>query len=102
MKEMGFSLQAGLEVDLDALPAKGASGVVARLFGEAPSRILIEVDDDSMQQVEELFTNTDFAVIGRTSSDHSRLRFTERGESVLDAELVALKEQWKNGLKHYY
>ncbi|MCP4849310.1 MAG: phosphoribosylformylglycinamidine synthase subunit PurL [Verrucomicrobiaceae bacterium] len=100
--EMGFSLQAGLEIDLDALPAKGSPEVVARLFGEAPSRILIELDEASLSQLEELFNKTDFAVIGSTSSDHSRLRFTERGESVLDAELVALKEQWKNGLKHYY
>ena len=100
--EMGFSLQAGLEIDLDALPVKGSPGMVARLFGESPSRILIEVDESSSHQVEELFTDTEFAVIGRTSSAHSRLRFTERGESVLDTELASLKDQWKNVLTHYY
>jgi len=100
--EMGFSLQAGLEIDLDALPVKGSLGIVERLFGESPARILIEVEEASSHQVEELFTDTEFAVIGRTSPAHSRLRFTERGESVLDAELLSLKDQWKNALTHYY
>lgn len=100
--EMGFSSQAGLEIDLDALPVKDSPGLVARLFGEYPSRILMEVDEASAQQVEKLFAGTDFAVIGRTSSAHSRLCFTERGESVLEAELASLKDQWKNVLTHYY
>ena len=100
--EMGFSSQAGLEIDLGALPVKDSPGLVARLFGEYPSRILMELDEASAQQVEKLFAGTDFAVIGRTSSAHSRLCFTERGESVLEAELASLKDQWKNVLTHYY
>ena len=100
--EMGFSMRAGIEIDLDALPVAGNPGRVARLFGEAPSRILIEVAETASGQLEQLFTGTAFAVIGRTNAAHSKLRFTDGGEYILDAELASLKEQWKNGLTHYY
>ncbi len=100
--EMGFSMQAGLEIDLDALPVSGSPGSVARLFGESPSRILIEVAEAASGQLEELFTGIEFAVIGRTNAAHAKLRFTDGGEYILDAELASIKEQWKNGLTHYY
>ena len=95
-------MQAGLEIDLDSLPVSGSPGSVARLFGESPSRILIEVAEAASGQLEELFTGTAFAVIGRTNAAHSKLRFTDGGEYILDAELASIKEQWKNGLTHYY
>jgi phosphoribosylformylglycinamidine synthase II len=100
--EMGFSLNAGLEIDLDALPAEGSPGIVALLFGESPARILMEVDEACVGRLEAIFSDSRFAAVGRTSPAHSRLCFTQRGESVLDAELALLKDQWKNVLPHYY
>ena len=100
--EMGFSLVAGLEIDLDALPVNGSPGPVPRLFGESPARILMEVDETCLARLKEIFSDTQFAVIGGTSSAHSKLCFTQRGESVLETELAPLKDQWKNVLPHYY
>ncbi len=100
--EMGFSLVAGLEIDLDALPVTGSPGAVPLLFGESPARILMEVDEPSLERLQKIFSDTQFAVIGRTCSAHSKLCFTQRGESVLEAELALLKDQWKNVLPHYY
>ena len=100
--EMGFSLVAGLEIDLDALPVNGSPGAVPLLFGESPARILMEVDEPSLERLQKIFSDTQFAVIGRTCSAHSKLCFTQGGESVLETELALLKDQWKNVLPHYY
>ncbi len=100
--EMGFSLRAGMEIDLDKLPAAGGPGVVERLFAETPSRILIEAPADAADALAEIFSGSAFAVVGATDAGHAKLRMTSGGSAVVDADLAALKDRWKTSLTPYY
>ena len=100
--EMGFSLRAGMEIDLDLLPLDGEPGSTGRLFAETPSRILIEAPADAADRLAEIFAGSAFAIVGHSTPDHGQLRFTSGGESVLAAPLADLKDRWKTCLTPYY
>lgn len=100
--EMAFSMIAGMEIDLGALPVNGDLNNVEKLFAESPSRILIECESESIDRIQEIFSESAFAVIGRTESSHKSLRFKSDGVNILDNEIESLKETWKNVLTPYY
>jgi phosphoribosylformylglycinamidine synthase II len=100
--EMAFSMVAGMEIDLDSLPVNGDLNNVEKLFAESSSRILIECESESIDRIQEIFSESSFAVIGRTESSHKCLRFKSDGMNILDNEIEYLKETWKNVLTPYY
>ena len=100
--EMAFSMVAGMEIDLDSLPVSGNVNDAQRLFAESSSRILIECEPESIDRIQEIFSESAFAVIGRTESSHKSLRFKSGGANILDNEIESLKETWKNVLTPYY
>jgi phosphoribosylformylglycinamidine synthase len=100
--EMAFSMIAGMEIDLDALPVNGDLTNVEKLFAESSSRILIECESESIDRIQEIFSESAFAVIGRTESSHKSLRFKSDGVNIIDNEIESLKETWKNVLTPYY
>jgi len=99
---MAFSMVAGMEIDLDSLPVNGDLNNVEKLFAESSSRILIECESESIDRIQEIFSESSFAVIGRTESSHKCLRFKSDGMNILDNEIEYLKETWKNVLTPYY
>ena len=100
--EMAFSMVAGMEIDLDSLPVSGNLNSAQRLFAESSSRILIECEPESIDRIQEIFSESAFAVIGRTEPSHKSLRFKSDGVNILDNEIESLKETWKNVLTPYY
>ena len=101
--EMAFSMKAGVAIELDDLPYEGKSqSAAAKLFSEAPSRILIEVAEADVSALATHFEGSAFAVVGRTDGDTRRLKITRGGEALLDEDLSELKDLWKNGLTPYY
>ena len=100
--EMAFSMIAGMEIDLDALPVNGDLTNVEKLFAESSSRILIECESESIDRIQEIFSESAFAVIGSTESSHQSLRFKSDGMNIIDNEIESLKETWKNVLTPYY
>jgi phosphoribosylformylglycinamidine synthase len=100
--EMAFSMVAGMEIDLDSLPVSGDLNNTQRLFAESSSRILIECEPESIDRIQEIFSESAFAVIGKTEPSHKSLRFKSDGVNILDNEIESLKETWKNVLTPYY
>ncbi len=101
--EMGFSMKAGVELDLGGVPFEGAAdNAVTRLFSEATSRILVEIDPDNLAAMQDHFEGCDFAVVGQTDAEHRNLQIRLGEETLVDASLSKLKDLWKNGLTPYY
>ncbi|MEM0896224.1 MAG: phosphoribosylformylglycinamidine synthase subunit PurL [Verrucomicrobiota bacterium] len=96
--EMGFSMKAGLELDLP----EDVSSAAGFLFSESPSRLLIEVAPEMAADFESKFANLALCRIGSASGGHRKLSVKRGGDVVLEHELEDLKSIWKNGLKRYY
>jgi phosphoribosylformylglycinamidine synthase II len=99
LAEMGFSLRAGIEVDLDTV---GDLAPQTLLFAESNSRVLIEIAPDHADAVIACFAGLPFTLIGSSTDVHTRLRASRAGSEVLNEELSTLKDTWKNGLTPYY
>ncbi len=96
-------MKAGVVIDLDDVPYSGGSdSATARLFGEAPSRILIEVSQANVDALAAHFDGCAFAVVGKTDGQLRHLRVMRGEETLIDEDLSELKDLWKNGLTPYY
>lgn len=106
LAEMTFSEKAGMDVSLTDLPGNQDHVDAVALFNEAPSRIVMEVAADQLEQVTQAFAGLPFAVIGKTTSQHKNLSVTRTvgGEQkvLIDEDIDSLKSLWKNGLTPFY
>tara|TARA_R110002096_G_scaffold27094_8_gene83206 strand:- start:5689 stop:8139 length:2451 start_codon:yes stop_codon:yes gene_type:complete len=102
LAEAAFSGKAGLEIDLSSLPMDDDASQAAILFGESPSRLVIEIAPENLEKVAALFEGTPFAPIGRAAGEHANLKVTQGSEVLIDEPLDELKSLWKNGLAQYY
>ncbi len=102
LAETGFSLRAGMNIQLEAVPVDGGPSITERLFSESTGRLLFEVAPAHVDAVTAHFHGLPFAVIGTMNDNHDRLVVGERDTVLLDEKIIHLKESWKNGLKPYY
>jgi phosphoribosylformylglycinamidine synthase len=99
--EMGYGLQAGIELDLDRVPQPGGLAPQTLLFSESGGRILFEVDPSREDQLRAHFAGLPFAVVGHSVERHRDLHVTGAGADFREP-LSELKALWKNGLTPYY
>jgi phosphoribosylformylglycinamidine synthase len=97
LAEMGFSLTAGLDIDLP-----GADDVHTALFHEGTGRLIVEVAEENMDALLDHFRDLPLTILGQTTADHRELRITRADEPVLAANLAGLKEIWSSRLAEYY
>lgn len=102
LAESAFSGKAGLEIDLCSLPMEDDASKAAMLFGESPSRLVIEVAPENLGKVATLFEGLPFAALGRATSAHSNLVIEWGKETLINEPINELKSLWKNGLAQYY
>jgi phosphoribosylformylglycinamidine synthase len=102
LAEMAFSGKAGLEIDLCSLPMDGDASKAAMLFGESPSRLVIEVAPEHLAKVADLFEGLPFAALGRATTAHANLHIEWGKETLLNEPLADLKSLWTTGLARYY
>jgi len=83
----------GAEVDLT-----GEHSLVARLFGESPSRIIISFDEAAQGEIEETVARAGCAmtILGRVGSD--RLRIQSDGADVVDLSISEMETAWRSAL----
>jgi phosphoribosylformylglycinamidine synthase len=74
----------------------------AMLFGESPSRIVVEVAPENLETLANLFEGLPFACLGRAAAEHSNLRIEWGKEILINEPIEELKSLWKNGLAQYY
>lgn len=102
LAEVAFSGKAGLEIDLSSLPTGEDVSVAAMLFGESPSRLVVEITPENLERVAAVFGEQPFVQLGRAAGEHSNLKVNLGAEVLIDEPLDELKSLWKNGLAHYY
>jgi phosphoribosylformylglycinamidine synthase II len=102
LAEAAFSGKAGLEIDLCSLPMDNDASKAAMLFGESPSRLVIEVAPENLEKVATLFEGLPFAALGRATSAHASLVVEWGKETLINEPIEELKSLWKNGLAQYY
>jgi phosphoribosylformylglycinamidine synthase len=88
--EMAFAGGIGLSLDVAALPVRGTPDLGRRLFAESPSRFLLEVEPDHLQDVLGLFADLPAAVIGSTHAEPI-LVVTDGDRPVVRERLDALR-----------
>jgi phosphoribosylformylglycinamidine synthase len=93
--EMAFA--GGVGADITALPR--GIGEEAALFGESPSRFLVEVKPENAAAFEAAFAGLTAAKIGQTVAE-PRLRIAGAGgDWLIWAKLAELKEAWQKPLR---
>jgi len=100
--EAGFSLRAGIDLVLDAVPTAAPLSALTLLFSETGGRILLEIEPEHVEHVSTIFAELPFAWVGVTTSEHLRLRITHAQSPLIDEPLETLKATWKNALTPYY
>ena len=101
LAEMAFGEVAGLDINLDELPADSDASKIAMLFGESPGRLILEIAPSHFSMVEALFSGQAFGKIGKATADHKNLSVEWGKEILLDESIADLKAIWKNGLAPY-
>ena len=103
LAEMGFSMKAGIEVDIDQVDTPATATPTQRLFEEQPGRILLEVDPDHVDALRDLFSEDSFKHIGNTTTGTTDLVIRDAaGVELLKADLAKLKATWKGTLAEFY
>lgn len=102
LAEMGFSGKAGIEVDFCTLPMDPGAGKTDLLFGESPSRMVLEIAPEHLSEVADLFDGLPFGTLGRTVNDTDLFRIEWGNQILIENSLSQLKSIWKNGLAQFY
>jgi phosphoribosylformylglycinamidine synthase len=94
--EMAFAGGIGLDVDLSAVASTGKLDDVAAAFAETPSRYLLEVKPENLDEIIRLLRDKQipFGEVGRfNDSDKLTVRSNESGQ-LLEQSLGDLKAAW--------
>ncbi len=67
--EMAFGAGLGLRLDLARVPVRGELGVRARLYSETPTRFLVEVEPDQVEDFGALFRTQPWATCGEVLAE---------------------------------
>lgn len=90
LAEMAFAGDTGAAVDLGLVP--GAEGLhpLQVLFGESPSRFVLEVSPSDLERLTAVLGDVPHAVIGETVAEH-QLRLKRGDEQLLASDLERLR-----------
>jgi phosphoribosylformylglycinamidine synthase len=102
LAECCFDTKLGADTDVPAVPAEGAFGDIATLFGESASRVIVSVSSD---RTAELVTAASSAgipatVIGRVGGD--RILISVAGRRVIDEPLHEAERVWSTAIERYF
>ena len=96
LAEMAIAGGLGVEASIDGVGP--VAHAVARLFSESPTRFVLEVSPDSLDDVKSLLDGLPTARIGTVAAS-PRLIVRHAQTTVIDAPLSALKEAWQAPLR---
>jgi phosphoribosylformylglycinamidine synthase len=95
--EMALGGRLGVELDLDLVVQSGGLRPEQLLFSESQSRILLEVQDDRLADLQANLHTAPHAVIGRfTGGD--QILFRSAGKPVVATTLAQCERAWKRPL----
>ena len=89
--EMAFAGEVGADIDVARVPVRDEAPTTARLFGESPSRLLLEVVPQHHDALNAILGDVPHATIGKTVNA-SRVRITNEHSVLLETPLDALRQ----------
>ena len=92
--EMACAGGLGVTISLDAVPAEGACGEAALLFGESPGRFIVEVRPDNYDAFMRIVKDCPLGELGRVT-DTGRIVVTVRRGTVIDLPAADAKAAWQ-------
>ncbi len=98
LAEMAIAGGLGAEISLD-FEGEGAAHPASALFSESPTRFLLEVRDQSVNDVFELLYSLPTVDIGEVISDPRLIITDGSSRTFIDAPLSALKDAWQAPLR---
>ncbi|OGS51491.1 MAG: phosphoribosylformylglycinamidine synthase II, partial [Elusimicrobia bacterium RIFOXYB2_FULL_62_6] len=97
LSEMAFSSEFGAELDLDGAPAEKGVSAAELLFGESPSRLVLEVAKGKEGEFLKLVKGLPVREFGFVSEEPV-LRIKAGADTLLRENTAALKERWRREL----
>ncbi len=96
--EMAFAGDIGASIDVTRIPTTGDVDLGRRLFAEAPTRLLLEVDKTHLAALQELLGEQAHAIIGETI-EASHMAVREGDREVFRADLASLRAAFNGALQ---
>jgi phosphoribosylformylglycinamidine synthase len=96
LAEMIIGGSYGAEIDVQKMPRETGDDL-ALLFSESQGRFIIEVNEDSVDNLENLFAGLAYSCIGRTIPDF-RLKASSGDRPLIDIEGEVLTKEWTETL----
>jgi len=102
LAECCFDTEFGVDTDVAAVPAEGAFGDVATLFGESASRVVVSVAANRTAELVALASAAGVPAtpIGRVGGD--RIRISIAGRSVIDEPVRETERIWSTAIDRYF
>jgi phosphoribosylformylglycinamidine synthase II len=98
--EMGFAGGVGIKLDLNKVPlGENIDRNDTILFSESNTRFLVEVAPEDAKRLEEAMGESVCAAIGELTEDDRLQVYGIKGERVVSAPLIELKEAWQKPLR---
>jgi phosphoribosylformylglycinamidine (FGAM) synthase-like enzyme len=99
LAETAFAGGYGMKINLDAVPAEDLDRDDFVLFSESQSRFVVTVSPANREAFEKVLAGNPFAAVGEVTAE-TRLEVVGlTGETVVAADVGALKEAWQKPLR---
>ena len=99
LAETAFAGDLGMEVDLGRVPASGVARDDFLLFSESASRFVVTVHPGDKGAFEASLQGRIFAQVGKITEEKTFLVHGLKGNRVIRADILGLKEAWKRPLQ---
>ena len=98
LAEKAFAGGFGIQADLGKVAVEGALRADTLLFSESQSRLLVTVRPEHQAAFEALFADQTVSLIGEVTAA-PRLQLTLAGQTIIDSDILELKEAWQAPLR---
>jgi len=92
--------ELGMEIHLDRVIRYGDLLPSKILYSESAGRLILTVPPDKKREIETIFCNKDIAFVGKIT-DNNKFRIIEKGQCLIDEDIIELKKCWKAPFKDF-
>lgn len=97
LSEMTFSSGLGVTADISKMPAERGAGDIEKLFGESPSRVILEVRAEKEKEFLKVTAGHKVRKIGRVTAER-RVKIADGGKILLNESAEELSRTWNRDL----
>ncbi|MFA5008558.1 MAG: phosphoribosylformylglycinamidine synthase subunit PurL [Candidatus Omnitrophota bacterium] len=101
ISEMCMGANLGAHIFLNEVPKEKGMANYEVLFGESPTRFLVEVPKDKKSIFEKQFKGLNFGLIGCVSKEPKLIIYANETETIVNLRLDELKDSWLKTFKEF-